>query len=65
MILIAHKEDCAIVLLGPTYKREMGRDNFKLEPTVCTCGGIKVRVPLWNPGSTDEWQLDFPNDGPA
>ena len=55
MLLIAHMEDCAIVLLGPTYDGHLPVDmstpmgmhmpSVKMA-TVCSCGGVKVELRL-------------------
>lgn len=51
--LIAHKDDCAIIVNGPTTKTTHFDMNTRLGgpplpkvtvPTLCTCGGVRVRL---------------------
>ena len=51
VILIAHKEDCKLVIVGPSYKRQI--DSFIVQDIArpCTCGGVKVELIQGEPHS--------------
>ena len=42
-VIVAHKDDCAIVLLGTTYESPV-YGGFILKPTMCSCGGLLIEV---------------------
>ena len=51
MILIAHKEDCAVILYGWTriYEKvdaDTGEPFQTAVPQSCTCGGVKVELEM-------------------
>ena len=61
MYILAHKDDCAIVINGPTsYQTLMGSDGkggsteFHVPSSrACTCGGVLVQVDLVVPDDKD------------
>ena len=61
-VIVAHQEDCDIVVNGPTIDADQpyGR------PTMCSCGGVMVHVDLHRPG--DQWAYNMTvrqaSDGP-
>ena len=65
-VIVAHQEDCAIVVNGPTRARQVMPGSYVDEPTVCTCGGVMVHVDLHRPG--DQWAYNMTvrqvSDGP-
>ena len=69
MFIIAHKDDCAIVVNGPTWTHRNqasdGKGGIKevqvLMPTVCSCKAILVQVDLVVPDENRrEATLDHP-----
>ena len=50
LVIVAHKESCDIVTKGTVAESSEkgdhpGSDQRVLQPTVCTCGGVMIRVP--------------------
>ena len=48
-VIVAHRDDCAIVTEGTTVERQVRdehtrHDQTVLQPTVCTCGGVNIQV---------------------
>ena len=67
--LIAHEDDCEILKIGPTthilhQEYPDGSRTGTSIATLCTCGGVKVSVPLWTPSNTGIAELDFPPGAP-
>ena len=53
-VIVAHRDDCAIVTEGTTAERQgrdetTGYDQTMLRPTECTCGGVNIRVRIDDP----------------
>ena len=46
MILIAHLDNCAMVLEGPTESVHLGASVFQSICRPCTCGGVRVELTL-------------------
>lgn len=49
IVIVAHTENCAIVTEGTTVEREgrdeqTGYDQTTIQPTLCTCGGVNIRL---------------------
>ena len=64
MILIAHEDDCDLrPKTGIAVDFETDERREVWEP--CSCGGVKVSVPIWTPSNTGIAELDFPTGGPA
>ena len=50
LVIVAHRDDCEIVTKGTVTESSekddhAGSDQRALEPIVCTCGGVMIRVP--------------------
>ena len=61
--LIAHKDDCQIVINGPTCSQSLGGGLNTTIATPCTCGGMKVKVDLSPIFGADGYELDIPTGG--
>ena len=64
MILIAHKYDCEILKVGPSYKRTVDASFQMVDvPTPCTCGGVKVELIQGEPHSPGNFKavVRFPD----
>ena len=72
--LIAHEDDCEILKTGPIREVPIGdidswrageRSPTMKAATLCSCGGVKVSVPVWTPSTTGITELDFPSGSPV
>ena len=61
-VIVAHRDDCAIVTEGTTAERQgreqhTGYDQITLQSTVCTCGGVNIRVREDDPARTGQHRV--------
>ena len=55
MIIVTHKEDCAIVTEGPTFNKPVGLSDYQAIPEPCTCGGELLKVELLQKFDRTRW----------
>ena len=61
--LIAHEDDCYLIT-GEVPEHLKMQDHAGMH-WACTCGGVKVSVPVWTPSTTGITELDFPTGSRA
>ena len=69
LYLIAHRDDCAIVMLGSVESVPVDTNSFEARLRLCTCGGTNILVEDFNltpnrDGSGGQ-VLHFPTGGTA
>ena len=57
--LIAHEDEC--YLITGKVPEHLKMQHHAGMHWACTCGGVKVSVPLCQPSATDVVELDFPS----
>ena len=54
-VIVAHEDGCTIVVLGPVGPAQVtGTSGYQDVATLCSCGGLYIRVPDPDPNPMDD-----------